>query len=126
MMTVMDRPVATVSGAECSSVARWSVEPGLVTSLRERGLSSPLRSLADPRTGFPELLLMGGWDREPVDEGFAYRFVAQEDGTGTWEQYFEQHDDGSCLLRTRAGIREQELARDAAGFMTARTRNPQA
>ena len=98
--------------------ARSSVEPKMLAALKEHGMGSPLRGVNDPRTRFPELLITGGWERESVDDGYAYRFVADEQGPHTWEQYLEHHDDGSCLLLTRAGDREQVITRDPGGHIS--------
>lgn len=105
--------------SSCGNLPRRHVDPEFVAGLREHGMPAPARSLQDPHLEFPEFLLTGGWDRETISDGYAYRFVAQEeDADGrAWQQYYECHEDGSRLLFTQAGDREQTITRDSEGHV---------
>jgi hypothetical protein len=84
-------------------------------------MECPIRGLADPRLEYPELLIIAGWDRVPLEDGYAYRMVVdQNPQTGDrWEQSYEVRDDQSTLV-SRVGHREQILTESPQGRVTCR------
>lgn len=101
------------------SYAPGRVLDDLSASLREHGLPSPLRGIADPRLSHPDLLLVGGWEREDLADGFGYRMVVGQDPQTheRWEQIYEQHTDGALLV-TRAGHKTQTIVESLDGRIT--------
>lgn len=82
----------------------------LMSSLHEHGMPSPLRGLSDPRLDHPDLLIVSGWEREDVADGFGYYMRVDQD-TGShlrWEQCYEHRANGRVLI-TRAGHKTQTI-----------------
>jgi len=101
------------------------VQDDLLVALRQHGMHCPIRGLSDPHLQYPELLMIGGWERTDVAGGVGYRMVADENPAtkDTWEQYYEVHDDGSDMLVTRAGHKVQTLTESSDGRITSNTKN---
>lgn len=89
-----------------------TVAPDLVQHLRARGFDTPVRTLADPRLDYPELLLLDGFTWEPGEAGS--RYVQRCEDENYW-QCVEYYPDDTIKVTTRAGRRGQELVRRPDG-----------
>lgn len=105
----------TMTAIPNAACAPTSLNPGrvlddLTSSLREHGMPSPLRGLADPRLDHPDLLIVSGWEREDLADGFGYHMIVDQDAGSheRWEQYYEHRIDGRVLV-TRAGHKTQTI-----------------
>lgn len=98
------------------------VQDDMLLALRHHGLPCPIRGIHDPRLEYPELLLIGGWERSEVDGGIGYRMVADENAAthDRWEQYYEVRNDANVLV-TRAGHKQQTITETAEGRITSTT-----
>lgn len=113
-------PIASPTpGRLASTDGRVPVD--LLAALRSKGMECPLRGINDPRLDYPELLIGGGWTREPLDDGYAYhRTVAEDEASGDrWSQDVEVRDN-VCTLITHAGHCVHTVVDDGQGHISAR------
>lgn len=89
------------------SGSRVQVDESLLRELVRNGFRDPIRSFADPRIHYPELLLVSGWERHETEGGAAYRRVVE--GDVRVEQVVIYGPQSTRRLVTRAGERFQVL-----------------
>lgn len=109
----------------CGYLAEGRVSDDLMVSLREHGMASPIRGIRDPRLAYPEMLIIGGWERCEKDDGYEYTFVADSENSSglRWEQSFEDRGDGTSVLTTRAGRKVQVVTESPEGKVSSQVKN---
>lgn len=108
-------PIPTTRCAP-DSLSPERVLDDIACSLRDHGQVHPVRSISDPRLRHPDLLLVGGWERETLPDGFSYHLVvdARPETGERWEQHYAQTVDQVTLV-SRAGHKVQTIVASPDG-----------